>query len=67
MAGPSVRYTMDESGALIGLAVPRAELIQSVTDNSGVTTVPDGVKGRAAAFSGTGAERIADFYPELPE
>jgi hypothetical protein len=67
VAGPAVRYTMDESGVLIGLAVPRAELVQSVTDNSGVTTVPDGVKGRVAAFSAAGAARIADFYPELPE
>jgi hypothetical protein len=58
---------MDESGVLIGLAVSREGLIQSVADNSGVTTAPDGVKGRMAAFSAAGAERIADFYPELPE
>ena len=67
VGGPEVRYTMEESGALIGLAVPRAELVQSVADNSGVTAVPDNVKGRVAAFSAAGAARIADYYPELPE
>jgi len=67
VAGPDVRYTIDESATLIGLAISREELIQSVADNSGVTAVPDGVKGRAAAFSATGQARITDFYPELPE
>ncbi|MBN1976718.1 MAG: hypothetical protein JW918_04890 [Anaerolineae bacterium] len=67
VAGPEVRYTIDESGALIGLAISREGLVQSVADNSGVTTVPDGVRGRVAAFSAAGAERVADFYPELPE
>jgi hypothetical protein len=67
VAGPEVRYYTNESRTLIGLAVSREALIESVTTNSGVTAVPDGVKGRAAAFSGTGAGRSVDFYPELPK
>jgi hypothetical protein len=38
-----------------------------VSELSGVDAVPDDVKGRLAALAGTGANRIADFYPELPE
>ena len=66
-AGPQATYLVDESGTLIGLAVPRDELVAKVSELSGVDAVPDDVKGRLAALVGTGANRIADFYPELPE
>jgi hypothetical protein len=66
-AGPQVSYLVDESGTLIGLAVPGEELVAKVSELSGVETVPDDVKGRLAALAGAGAGRIADFYPELPE
>lgn len=65
--GPQATYLVDESGTLIGLAVPREELVAKVSELSGVETVPDDVKGRLAALAGAGANRIADFYPELPE
>jgi hypothetical protein len=65
--GPQATYLVDESGTLIGLAVPREELVTKVSELSGVETVPDDVKGRVAALVGKGAGRIADFYPELPE
>jgi hypothetical protein len=67
VAGPAVSYKVSESGTLIGLAVSRADLIAKVSEASGVTAAPDAVKGRAAALAGKGTERIADFYPELPE
>jgi hypothetical protein len=67
VAGPQATYLVDESGTLVGLAVPREELITQVSELSGVETVPDDVKGRLVALFGTGASRIADFYPELPE
>jgi hypothetical protein len=66
-AGPQATYLVDETGTLIGLAVPREELVAQVSELSGVDTVPDDVKGRLAALAGTGANRVADFYPELPE
>ena len=67
VAGPQVTYLVDESGTLIGLAVPRDELVAKVSELSGVDAVPDDVKGRLVALAGAGANRIADFYPELPE
>jgi hypothetical protein len=66
-AGPEATYLVDETGTLIGLAVPREALVAQVSELSGVDAVPDDVKGRLAALVGTGASRIADFYPELPE
>jgi hypothetical protein len=67
VAGPQADYLVDETGTLIGLAVSREELIAQVSELSGVETVPDDVKGRLAALAGTGTNRIADFYPDLPE
>jgi hypothetical protein len=67
VAGPQATYLVDETGTLIGLAVPREELVAQVLELSGVETVPDDVKGRLVALAGTGANRIADFYPDLPE
>jgi hypothetical protein len=67
VAGPAARYYVSESGTLIGLAVSREALVAKVSEASGVTAAPDAVKGRVAALAGKGAERIADFYPELPE
>jgi hypothetical protein len=67
VAGPQATYLVDETGTLIGLAVPRDELVAKVSELSGVDTVPDDVKGRLAALAGTGTDRIADFYPDLPE
>jgi hypothetical protein len=61
-----VRYTIDDSGTLIGLAVSREALTEAIAETSGTTVVPDAVLGRAAALAGQGAERIADFYPDLP-
>ena len=61
-----VRYYIDDSGTLIGLAVSREALTDAIAEASGTTVVSDAVLGRAAALSGQGAERIADFYPDLP-
>lgn len=67
-AGPDeLRFTIDESRTLVGLALPLETLTQTVSQTSGVTAVPEAVKGRAAALAGAGAQRTIDFYPDRPE
>jgi hypothetical protein len=61
-----VRYYVDDSGTLIGLAVSREALSEAIAEASGTTVTPGSVLGRAAALAGQGAERVADFYPDLP-
>ena len=61
-----VRYTIDDSGTLIGLAVSREAFTEAIAEASGTTVVPGSVMGRVAALAGQGAERVADFYPDLP-
>jgi hypothetical protein len=61
-----VRYLVDDSRTLIGLAVSREALSEAIAESSGTAVVPDAVLGRAAALAGQGAERVADFYPDLP-
>jgi hypothetical protein len=61
-----VRYFVDDSGTLIGLAVSRQALTEAIAEASGTTVVPGSVLGRVAALAGQGAERVADFYPDLP-
>jgi hypothetical protein len=56
-------YT-DESRTLIGLALSLETLAQHVAEASGVTIVPDAVRGRAAALSYAGEQAVVDFYPE---
>lgn len=60
-SGPQVRYQIDDSRTVIGLALPYDELVETL----GGTIDPDAVRGRAAALSGTKPNRIADFYPEV--
>lgn len=62
-----LRFTLDDSRTLVGLALPLETLAQTVQDTSGVTMAPDGVKGRAAALARGGAGRVIDFYPDRPE
>jgi len=61
-----VRFYLDESRTLIGLALPRETLVQDVTQTTGVTLVPEAVKGRTAALSYTGEQPVVDFYPNRP-
>jgi hypothetical protein len=63
---PEVRYIIDDSGTLIGLAVSQEALTEAIAEASGTTVVPGSVMGRVAALAGQGAERVADFYPDLP-
>ena len=66
--GPDVvRLYRDESRTLIGLALPLETLTQNVAQTSGVTLVPEAVRGRAAALSYTGEQAVIDFYPDRPE
>jgi len=62
-----VRCTLDESRTLVGLALPLETLTQIVAQTSGVTVVPEAVKGRAAALSRVEEQRVIDFYPDRPD
>jgi hypothetical protein len=64
--GP-VRFTLDESRTLIGLALSLETLTQTVAQTTGVTVAPEAVRGRAAALSDVGGQRVIDFYPDRPE
>ena len=67
-AGPDVvRFTLDESRTVIGLALPVDILQQEVARVTGVTLVPEAVLGRVAAIVYTTPEAVVDFYPDLPE
>ena len=61
------RFILSESRTLIGLALPMETLKQSVERITGVTLVPEAVKGRAGVRSSAGEQRVIDFYPELPD
>ncbi|MCK4472437.1 MAG: hypothetical protein KAW49_11715, partial [Anaerolineae bacterium] len=66
--GPEViRFHVDESRTLIGLALPLETLAQTVAQITDVTLVPEAVKGRAAVLSYAGEQAVIDFYPDLPE
>jgi len=61
------RFTLDESRTLVGLAMPLEILTQTVAQTTGVTVVPEAVKGRAAVLSYVGEQGVVDFYPDRPE
>jgi hypothetical protein len=66
--GPDVvRFTLGESRTLVGLALPLETLTQTVAQTTGVTLVPEAVKGRAAVLSFVGEEAAVDFYPDRPD
>ena len=62
----TVRYFIDSTRTLVALALPLDALTQSVAQGSGATVVPEAVRGRAAAVSFAGAQRVIDFYPDRP-
>jgi hypothetical protein len=49
------------------LALPLEALTQTVAQVTGVTIVPEAVKGRAAALSQVEGQKVIDFYPDLPD
>ena len=63
----TLRFTLDESRTLIGLALPLETLTQTVAQTAGVTVVPEAAKGRAAVLSRVGEQRVIDFYPNRPD
>jgi hypothetical protein len=63
----SVRFTLDESRTLLGLAMPLETLTQTVAQIADVTVAPEAVKGRAAALSDVAGLRVIDFYPDRPD
>jgi len=68
VAGPErPRFALNETRTLIGLALPLETLAQAAEQTAGVTLVPGEVKGRAAAQSRAGGQKVIDFYPDLPE
>ena len=65
--GPAgAQFIVSDSRTIIGLALSMDTLTQSVARISGVTVLPETVKGRAAALA-TATEKIIDFYPDLPD
>ena len=67
-AGPDeVRFYLDESRTLVGLALPLETLTQTVAQTSDVTLAPEAVKGRAAVLSYAEEQGVIDFYPDRPE
>ena len=66
--GPGeLRFTLDESRTLVGLALPLETLTQAVAQITGVTVAPEAVRGRAAVVSRVGEQRVIDFYPDRPD
>jgi hypothetical protein len=67
-SGPGeVRFTLSESRTLVGLAMPLETLTQTVAQVTGVTAVPEAVKGRAAALVTIEGQKAIDFYPDRPD
>ena len=56
----------DDSRTLIGLAMSLETLTQAVAQTTGVTLVPEAVRGRVAAETYVGGQRVIDFYPDRP-
>ncbi len=61
-----LRYRISDSRTLVAFALPVDVLTQSVAQSTGVTLSPEAIKGRAAADSYAGEQRVIDFYPALP-
>jgi hypothetical protein len=66
--GPEVvRFTLDESRTVLGLALPLDVLTQTVAQIAGVEFAPEAAKGRAAVLSFAGEQTVVDFYPNRPQ
>jgi hypothetical protein len=66
--GPEVvRFTLDESRTVLGLALPLDVLTQTVAQTTGVEFAPAAAKGRAAVLSFAGEQTVVDFYPNRPQ
>ncbi len=61
------RFVVTESRTLIGLALPLETLTQAIQGTAGVAFVPEDVRGRTAAQSSAGGQKVIDFYPDRPE
>ncbi|MDY6875047.1 MAG: hypothetical protein SWK90_02425 [Chloroflexota bacterium] len=58
------RFVLDETRTLIGLALSLETLTENVEQTTGVTLVPESVKGRAAVQSRAGGQKVIDLYPD---
>lgn len=61
------RFVLDETRMLIGLALPLDTLAQAAEQTAGVALVAGEIRGRAAAQSRVGEQKVIDFCPDLPE
>lgn len=59
----AVRFTLDQSRTIVGLAIPLDTLTEAVTQASGIDIAPDAARGRAAAWTRVGGQRVIDFCP----
>jgi hypothetical protein len=62
----AARHYIDTTRTVVGLAVPYDTLVQAVADTSGVTLVPEAIKGRAGVLSYAGDQAVVDFSPDRP-
>jgi hypothetical protein len=61
-----VRFFIDETRSIVGLAVSKDILTQAVNDASGVDLDAAKMRGRAAVLSYAGELPVIDFYPDRP-
>lgn len=65
--GPDqVRFHLDGSRTVLGLALPLEVLTQTVVQTADVVFAPEAAKGRVAVLSFVGEQTVVDFYPERP-
>jgi len=62
----ALRFEIDSSTTLIGMAVDLEMLSDAVEQTSGVSLDPENARGRAAAEAQV-TQRVIDFSPDLPE
>jgi hypothetical protein len=61
------RFALNEARTLIGLALPLGTLVESVEQTAGVTLATEDVRGRVAAQSYIGEQKVIDFHPDRPD
>jgi len=61
------RFALNEARTLIGLSLPLQALTENVEQTAGVPIVTGKVKGRAAAQTRVGGQKVIDFYPDRPD
>jgi hypothetical protein len=61
------RFALNEARTMIGLSLPLEILTETVEQIAGVPIVTGKVRGRAAAQTRVGGQKVIDFYPDRPD